>query len=72
MKSLLILFVRFYQLLISPLFPPSCRFSPSCSQYFIEAINLHGWFWGLKLGVSRLLKCHPFHPGGWDPVPPIK
>ncbi len=63
------LLVRFYQVAISPLFPPSCRFYPSCSQYSIGAIGRHGLLWGCWLTLLRLLKCHPFHPGGYDPVP---
>lgn len=61
--------IRLYQLSISPLFPASCRFYPTCSNYTIEAINKHGAFKGLLLGVKRILKCHPFHNGGYDPVP---
>ena len=55
---------------VSPLFPPSCRFHPSCSTYTIQAIGTHGAVAGLALAVRRVLRCHPFHPGGWDPVPP--
>jgi putative membrane protein insertion efficiency factor len=61
--------IRAYQLLISPLFPASCRFAPSCSHYAAEALNRHGLRRGLYLSLRRLLRCHPFHPGGWDPVP---
>ncbi len=68
MKQLFIALVRGYQLCISPLFPPSCRFSPTCSQYAIEAISLHGATYGLYLAIRRILRCHPFHPGGFDPV----
>lgn len=63
-----ILFVRFYQIGISPLFIPCCRFHPSCSEYAIIAIREHGPFRGLFLSAMRLLRCHPFHPGGYDPV----
>lgn len=63
-----ILFVRFYQIGISPLFIPCCRFHPSCSEYAIIAIREHGPFKGLFLSAMRLLRCHPFHPGGYDPV----
>ncbi len=61
--------IRLYQLLISPLLPPSCRFYPSCSTYAREAITRHSVWRGLRLTGWRLLRCHPFHPGGWDPVP---
>jgi putative membrane protein insertion efficiency factor len=61
--------IRIYQLLISPLLPKRCRFVPTCSEYAIEAIRRHGVLRGAWLAVRRLLKCHPFHPGGHDPVP---
>ena len=64
--------IRFYRKFISPLKPPTCRFYPSCSQYALEAIEVHGPVRGLYLAVRRILKCHPFHPGGFDPVPPVK
>jgi len=70
MARLLILPIRIYQLLIAPLLPPACRFHPSCSHYAVEALQEHGPVKGLWLGGVRLLKCHPFHPGGFDPVPP--
>jgi putative membrane protein insertion efficiency factor/ribonuclease P protein component len=60
--------VRFYQLVISPLLPPSCRFTPSCSQYALEAISLYGVRRGGFLALKRILRCHPFSPGGFDPV----
>ena len=59
-----------YQRLISPLLPPACRFWPSCSNYAASAIKIHGFWRGSHLAARRLLKCHPFHPGGYDPVPP--
>lgn len=62
--------VRMYQLLISPLFPPACRFAPSCSSYAIEALAQHGPLRGTWLALRRIGRCHPFHPGGYDPVPP--
>ncbi|MPM26627.1 putative membrane protein insertion efficiency factor [bioreactor metagenome] len=68
MKTLCILFIRFYQLVISPLFPPTCRFYPTCSQYAIEAIQKKGVLRGILLAIKRIAKCHPFHPGGYDPV----
>jgi putative membrane protein insertion efficiency factor len=61
--------VRGYRYLISPLLPPACRFSPSCSRYAIEALELHGAVRGSYLALRRLLRCHPFHAGGHDPVP---
>ena len=60
--------VRGYQLAVSPLLPPSCRFTPTCSKYAIEALERKGPFNGTWLAVRRLLRCHPFHPGGFDPV----
>jgi hypothetical protein len=60
--------VRIYQLFLSPLFPRSCRFYPSCSEYMITAIRMYGPFIGMLKGCARLLRCHPFHPGGYDPV----
>jgi len=61
--------VRLYQLVISPLLPPSCRFHPSCSSYTIEALERHGLLKGGWLAVRRIASCHPWHPGGHDPVP---
>ncbi len=61
--------IRLYQYLISPLLGPACRFHPSCSTYTYDAIRLHGVLKGIYLGCRRILKCHPFHPGGYDPVP---
>jgi putative membrane protein insertion efficiency factor len=69
MKWLLIGLVKLYQRLISPLLPPSCRFYPSCSAYAHQALLKHGAFKGGALTAGRLLRCHPFHPGGIDPVP---
>lgn len=67
---ILILPVRFYQLCISPLFPSSCRFTPTCSQYAIEALHTHGPLKGLSLTLKRLSRCHPWGGSGYDPVPP--
>ncbi len=61
--------IRFYQRFISPAFPSQCRFSPTCSEYTRLAILKHGPLRGIWLGIRRLSKCHPFHPGGHDPVP---
>lgn len=66
---LLILPIRFYQLAISPLLGPSCRFTPTCSEYAKQAIIKHGPLKGLCLAVRRLLRCHPWGPSGYDPVP---
>lgn len=65
----LVWLVRAYQLAISPFLPPSCRFYPSCSHYAIEALQRHGIVKGLWLAVRRVGRCHPWHPGGHDPVP---
>jgi uncharacterized protein len=66
---LLILPIRFYQRFISPLTPPVCRFTPTCSQYAIEALRKHGPVKGLWLAVKRVLRCHPWGGSGYDPVP---
>ncbi|GAC1545926.1 MAG: hypothetical protein NVS2B17_28740 [Candidatus Velthaea sp.] len=67
-RSFLVL-VRGYQFIVSPLLPPSCRFQPSCSHYAYEAIEKHGVVRGIVLAARRLGRCHPLHPGGFDPVP---
>ncbi|ARA99784.1 membrane protein insertion efficiency factor YidD [Geobacillus thermodenitrificans] len=67
--KLLIMLIRFYQRFLSPLKPPTCRFYPTCSHYGIEAVTRFGAIKGGWLTVKRILKCHPFHPGGFDPVP---
>ncbi len=68
-RSIFLGLIRSYQILISPLFPRACRFSPSCSHYAYEAIRVHGIPKGLYLGLRRILRCHPFNPGGYDPIP---
>lgn len=68
MKTVIILLIRFYQIFISPMFPPLCRFYPTCSQYALEAVRKKGAVKGSWLALKRILKCHPFHPGGYDPV----
>ena len=67
--QVLILPIRFYQKYISPLKPPTCRFTPTCSQYAIQAIRKHGPFKGLALAVWRILRCNPWGGSGYDPVP---
>lgn len=61
--------IRFYQIAISPFFPPSCRFYPTCSAYSYQAISKYGPFKGGYLALKRILRCHPQNPGGFDPVP---
>lgn len=65
----LLVLISGYQRIISPMLRSRCRFSPSCSAYAYEAIGRHGSWRGLYLATRRLLRCHPFHPGGYDPVP---
>jgi uncharacterized protein len=65
----LVAFIRAYRLVISPALPPACRFTPTCSQYALEAIRRHGAARGSWLAVRRLARCHPFNPGGFDAVP---
>lgn len=67
-----LILIRFYQKLISPLLPPCCRFFPSCSVYAYGSFSRFGFFVGMFLTARRLLKCHPFHDGGFDPVPTCK
>ena len=69
MKTLLLALVKFYQKLISPLFPPSCRYYPTCSHYSVEALEKHGAFKGFLMSISRVLRCNPFVNGGVDKVP---
>jgi putative membrane protein insertion efficiency factor len=70
-KYLALALIRFYQGFISPLLPPSCRFEPSCSHYGYEAISRYGLLQGGWLAVKRISRCHPFNPGGYDPVPEL-
>jgi hypothetical protein len=63
--------IRFYQRALSPLSPPTCRFTPSCSEYTAQAISLHGSLRGCWLGLRRIVRCHPFGSSGFDPVPPL-
>jgi len=69
MRKLVISIIRAYQYLISPLSPPTCRFTPSCSHYASEAIEKHGVIKGSWLGTKRILRCNPWNSGGYDPVP---
>lgn len=69
MKRVVILLIRLYQRFISPLLMSSCRFQPTCSQYTLEAVDRYGAAKGLWLGAKRIGRCHPFNPGGYDPVP---
>jgi uncharacterized protein len=68
MQRILILLLRAYKLLISPLLPSACRYYPTCSEYMLEAVARHGAVRGVWMGVKRLGRCHPFHEGGYDPV----
>jgi putative membrane protein insertion efficiency factor len=69
MKRLLLALLRFYQYAISPMLGRSCRYYPSCSQYAVEAVEKYGALKGGWLGAKRVCRCHPWHPGGYDPVP---
>jgi hypothetical protein len=69
MKYIALALIRLYQVTLSPLLPPSCRFYPSCSRFTYEAIEKYGFFRGGWMGFRRILRCNPFHPGGFDPVP---
>ena len=68
MKHIFLALLRLYKMAISPLLPPSCRFVPTCSEYAAEAVSRYGALRGGWLGLRRLVRCHPFHPGGYDPV----
>ncbi|MFT4705490.1 MAG: putative membrane protein insertion efficiency factor [Bradymonadia bacterium] len=69
MKRLVIATIVLYQRAVSPLLPPACRFTPTCSQYAAEAVERHGAIRGTWLATKRIARCHPFHEGGYDPVP---
>ncbi len=69
MKRIIISIIRFYQKFISPLFPPTCRFYPTCSEYTVQAVERFGVIRGLYLGLRRVLRCNPLNEGGYDPVP---
>jgi uncharacterized protein len=68
-RTALVYLVKGYQVSLSPLLPPSCRYYPSCSAYAVEALERHGALRGSWLALRRILRCHPFRPGGFDPVP---
>jgi len=69
MKYIALILIKFYQYAISPHFPSCCRYYPSCSAYAYEAISKHGFFRGCFIALKRIVRCHPFHAGGYDPVP---
>lgn len=69
MKVVLLLLIRFYRAFLSPLKPPSCRYIPTCSEYAMIAVEKYGAAKGSFLAIKRILRCHPFHKGGYDPVP---
>ncbi|RLC15016.1 MAG: membrane protein insertion efficiency factor YidD [Deltaproteobacteria bacterium] len=69
MKTIFLTFIRAYQYIVSPVLAPACRFYPTCSEYAYQAIARHGLFKGSFLSLKRILRCHPFNPGGMDPVP---
>ena len=68
-KGCVLALIRFYQTAVSPHFPPSCRYTPTCSSYAMQAVSKYGAVKGLILAGKRIFRCHPFHPGGYDPVP---
>ncbi|MFZ1320570.1 MAG: membrane protein insertion efficiency factor YidD [Ignavibacteria bacterium] len=70
MSIIAIYIVKFYKIFISPILPDSCRFEPTCSDYSIEALKIHGFFYGSYLSLKRILRCNPFCKCGYDPVPP--
>lgn len=68
MRTLIVLLIKLYRYSISPVLPSGCRFTPSCSAYSLEAVEKYGALKGALMSLTRILKCHPFHPGGYDPV----
>ena len=68
-RDLAVALLRFYKRFLSPLLPPMCRFEPTCSVYMKDAVQKYGAARGIWMGIRRLGRCHPFNPGGWDPVP---
>ncbi|MBE9141351.1 membrane protein insertion efficiency factor YidD [Nodosilinea sp. LEGE 07088] len=71
LQTLLTRLIQGYRIVLSPLLPPTCRFTPTCSQYALDAIARYGALKGSWLAIRRILRCHPFHPGGYDPVPEV-
>ncbi|MFA6242862.1 MAG: membrane protein insertion efficiency factor YidD [Candidatus Hydrogenedentales bacterium] len=69
MSKVLVAIIRLYQMVLSPLLGPNCRFTPTCSQYAIIALRKHGAIRGVGFTLRRIARCHPFHAGGYDPVP---
>jgi putative membrane protein insertion efficiency factor len=69
MRRVALFLLRLYKRFLSPLLPPMCRFEPTCSMYTMQAVEKYGTLRGTWLGIRRLARCHPFNPGGWDPVP---
>ncbi len=69
LRRVALVLLRFYKRFISPLLPPMCRFEPTCSVYMMDAVAKYGALRGIWMGLRRLGRCHPFNPGGWDPVP---
>lgn len=68
-RTVTLFLLRAYKRFLSPLLPPMCRFEPTCSVYMMDAVSKYGALRGIWLGIRRLGRCHPFNPGGWDPVP---
>jgi len=68
-KNLTLLCITIYRRMISPLLPPSCRYLPTCSEYALTAVQRYGFLKGGRMGIKRIARCHPWHPGGYDPVP---
>ena len=68
LKNMIVFLIKFYRVFISPLKPPTCRFVPTCSEYALQAVEKYGVVRGMYKAIRRILRCHPFHPGGYDPV----